>query len=63
MFIKPYKASLVEKILDDEKEALVYLIINDYANKYINCDKCGRKTKLNLIKLYVCKYYKCRKKV
>jgi hypothetical protein len=49
-------------MFDDEKVALLYLISNDYVNKYINCDKNDYKTKLNLIKkLYVCKYYKCRK--
>ena len=41
---------------------LLYLISNDYVNKYINCDKSDYKTKLNLIKkLYICKYYKCKK--
>ena len=43
-------------MFDDEKEALLYLINNDYVNRYINCDKCDYKTKLNSNKkLYVCK--------
>ena len=60
MFIEPY--IFLKKMFDDEKEALLRLVNNDYVNKYINCKKCGHETKLNLNKkLYVCKYHKCRK--
>ena len=58
MFIKSYKS--LKKRFDNEKEALLCLITNDYVNKYINCDKCDHKTKQNLSKK-LCKYYKCRK--
>jgi hypothetical protein len=62
MFIEPYKS--LKKIFDDEKEALLYLISNDYVNKHIKCNKCEHETKLNLNKkLYVCRYYKCRKAI
>src|SRR6266568_5131840 len=60
MFIEPYNT--LKEIFHDENKALLYLIDKNYVNKYENCDKCGKPTKLNLSKkLYVCKFYKCRK--
>ena len=32
MFIEPYKS--LKKMFNDEKEVLLYLINNDYVNKY-----------------------------
>jgi hypothetical protein len=60
MFIEPYKS--LKKIFDDEKEALLYLIENNYVNHYEKCLKCNHDIKLNINKkLYVCRFYKCRK--
>jgi transposase-like protein len=60
MFIEPYNT--LKEIFHDENKALLYLIDKNYVNKYENCDNCGKPTKLNLSKkLYVCKFYKCRK--
>lgn len=62
MFIESYKS--LKKIFDDEKESLLYLIEHDYVNTYLKCSKCDHETKLNLNKkLYVCKFYKCRKAI
>jgi transposase-like protein len=62
MFIESYKS--LKKVFDDEKEALLYLIENNYVNKYLKCEKCNHDAKLNLNKkLYVCKFYKCRKAI
>jgi transposase-like protein len=60
MFIESYQS--LKKVFDNESEALNYLIKNNYINKYLKCDKCGKDTTLNFKKkLYVCKFYKCRK--
>lgn len=62
MFIEPYKS--LKKIFDDEKEALLYLIENNYVNHYEKCLKCNHDIKLNINKkLYVCRFYKCRKAI
>lgn len=60
MFIESYKS--LKNIFDNEDEALNYLIVNNYVNKFDKCKKCEHDTILNLKKkLYVCKYYKCRR--
>lgn len=60
MFIESYKN--LKHIFDNEDNAINYLIENNYVNKFDNCDKCNHSMKLNIKKkLYVCKYYKCRK--
>lgn len=60
MFIESYKS--LKNIFDNEDEALTYLIVNNYVNKFDKCKKCEHDTILNLKKkLYVCKYYKCRR--
>jgi transposase-like protein len=62
MFVEPY--SKLKEIFDDENKALLYLIKNNYVNEYKICDKCNKETNLNLNKkLYICKYYKCRKSI
>ena len=60
MFIESYKS--LKNIFDNQDEALNYLIENNYVNKFDKCKKCEHDTILNLKKkLYVCKYYKCRR--
>jgi len=62
MFIESYKD--LKHIFDSEQEALKYLIENKYVNQFNKCNICHNDTKLNLNKkLYVCKYYKCRKAI
>lgn len=62
MFIESYKS--LKHIFDNEDDALEYLIKNNYVNKIEKCNECGHDMKLNLKKkLYVCKYYKCRKAI
>ncbi|CAO3648500.1 unnamed protein product [Mucor hiemalis] len=62
MFIEPYKS--LKHIFHNEDDALEYLIKNNYVNKIEKCKECFCDMKLNLKKkLYVCKYYKCRKAI
>ena len=48
MFIEPY--SKLKEIFDDENNALLCLIKNDYVNENKICDKCNKETNLNLKK-------------
>jgi hypothetical protein len=60
MFIEPYK--ILKHLFDNEDKALMYLVDNNYVNKYEKCYKCNTDMKLYLNKkLYICKSYKCRK--
>ncbi|KAI8063946.1 hypothetical protein BDF21DRAFT_427850 [Thamnidium elegans] len=60
MFIESYQN--LKHIFDNEDNALNYLIENKYVNKFDKCSICNYDMKLNFKKkLYVCKYYKCRK--
>jgi transposase-like protein len=60
MFIEPYK--ILKHLFDNEDKALMYLVDNNYVNKYEKCYKCNTDMKLYLNKkLYICKNYKCRK--
>lgn len=60
MFTEPYIN--LKKIFDNEENALLYLIENNYINKFETCRICDSKTKLYTnIKVYKCKNYKCRK--
>lgn len=60
MFIESYKN--LKHIFDNEDNALNYLIENKYVNTFDKCGICNYDMKLNFKKkLYVCKYYKCRK--
>src|SRR6478735_2023591 len=62
MFIEPYKS--LKHIFHNEDDALEYLIKNNYVNKIEKCKECYYDMKLNLKKkLYVCRYYKCRKAI
>jgi transposase-like protein len=60
MFTEPYIN--LKELFDNEEKALLYLIENNYVNKYKKCSICDSETKLYLnIKVYKCKNYKCRK--
>jgi transposase-like protein len=62
MFIEPYNS--LKHIFHNEDDALEYLIKNNYVNKIEKCKECFYDMKLNLNKkLYVCRYYKCRKAI
>jgi transposase-like protein len=60
MFTEPYVN--LKELFDSEDKALLYLIENNYVNKYEKCRFCDSDTKLYInIKVYKCKNYKCRK--
>jgi len=62
MFVEPYHK--LKNLFDNEDDALLYLLRNDYINEYKTCNKCGSETKLYLNKkLFICKSYKCRKSI
>jgi transposase-like protein len=62
MFIEPYRK--LKHVFDNEENAIMYLIENNYVNKYDKCMKCNSEMKLYIKeKIYKCKNYKCRKSV
>jgi transposase-like protein len=62
MFIEPYRK--LKHVFDNEDDAILYLIENNYINKYDKCKECNYDMKLYIKeKLYKCKNYKCRKAI
>lgn len=62
MFIESYRK--LKHIFDNEENAIMYLIENNYINKYDICNNCNSEMKLyTKEKLFKCKNYKCRKSI
>lgn len=60
MFLEPYR--ILKHLFDDEEKAFMYLIKNNYVNKYDNCNMCNHEMKFYIKKkLYICRNYRCRK--
>jgi hypothetical protein len=56
MFIEPYRK--LKHVFDNEENAIIYLIENNYINKYDICNICNHDMKLYIKeKVFKCKSY------